>query len=409
VRVSLVDPSAYTPPYDHALAAALARAGVDVELLTSRFTHGPVPEAEGYRVRELFYRRAARVRPGSRLRAPAKLVEHVPDMRRLRGATRDADLVHLQWLDLPQVDLALLPPTRPRVLTAHDVLPREPHRGQRAAARRLLRAMDAVVVHSEQGARRLREEVGVPGHRVHVIPHGAFDYLTRQPEERPLPAEFAAVDGPVVLLFGLLRPYKGVDVLLEAFRDVSGAELWIVGMPRMDLAPLRELAARARGRVRFVPRFVTDPEIPAFMRRADLVVLPYREIDQSGVLYSALAFGKPLVLSAVGGFVEVAERDGAAELVPPGDPAALAAALEGLLGDPERRTRLGGAAARAAAGPYSWDAIGRRTVELYAELLGRPAPSAGATNAGAAGDRAAGTTASRTVPGTPPGPPSPRP
>jgi glycosyltransferase involved in cell wall biosynthesis len=369
VRVSLVDPPAYTPPYDHALARALASAGVEVELLTSRFAHGPVPVAEGYRVRELFYRRAARLGPRSPLRGPLKLAEHGPGMLRLRAATRRADLVHLQWVDVPQVDVALLP-SRPRVLTAHDVLPREPGPGQRAAAKRLLRAVDAVVVHSEHAARRLREEVGLAAERVHVVPHGAFDYLTRLPEERPLPADLARVEAPVILLFGLVRPYKGVDVLLEAFRELEGAELWIVGMPRMALGPLRELAARARGTVRFVPRFVTDPEIPAFMRRADLVVLPYREIDQSGVLYAALAFGKPLVLSAVGGFVEVAQRHGAAELVPPGEPQALAAALGGLLADPERRGRLAAAAATAAQGPYSWEAIGRRTAELYRELVG---------------------------------------
>ena len=100
------------------------------------------------------------------------------------------------------------------------------------------------------------------------------------------------------------------------------------------------------------------------------MVLPYREIDQSGVLYTALAFGKPMVLSAVGGFVEVAERHGAARLVPPGDPAALAGALSELLSDESARRGLGSAAARAAAGPYSWDSAAERTLSLYRELLG---------------------------------------
>jgi glycosyltransferase involved in cell wall biosynthesis len=170
------------------------------------------------------------------------------------------------------------------------------------------------------------------------------------------------------LCFGLMRPYKGIDVLLEAFRDVRGAELWVVGMPRMPLEPLRELAERVPGTVRFVPRFVTDPEIPAFFRRADVVALPYREIDQSGVLYTALAFGKPLVLSAVGGFGELAQH-GAAELVPPGDPSALAAAIQGLIDEPARRAELAAAAARAATGTYSWDAVAERTLALYRELV----------------------------------------
>jgi glycosyltransferase involved in cell wall biosynthesis len=368
MRVQLVDPSAFTPPYDRALAAALARAGAEVELVTGPFVYGPVPEPDGYRVTELFYRRS-----GARgLRAPGrrafKLLEHLPGMLRLRGHL-DAELVHYQWLTVPALDAYLLPPKRPRVLTAHYILPRRPRRTQRAAARRLFGRMDAVVAHSEHGAGRLREELGIPSERVRVIPHGAFDYLTRLPGERPLPDELARVEAPVILFFGLLRPYKGIELLLEAFRSVRGAELWIVGMPRMPLEPLRRQAERAPGRVRFVPRFVADPEIPAYFRRADIVVLPYRDGEHSGVLYTALAFGKPLVLSAVGGFPELAARHGAARIVAPDQPAALAQALAELVDDPAARAQLGAAALRAAAGPYSWDEVGRQTVSLYRELL----------------------------------------
>ena len=365
MRVHLVDPSAFTPPYDHALAAALARAGEDVELVTSRFLYGPVPREDGYRVSERFYRRTAQRGLEARGRTALKLAEHVPDMLRYRRHAAEADVVHWQWLTVQPLDVRLLPRGRPQVLTAHDVIPREPRTGQLAATRRLVNQMDAVIAHSEHGAGRLRDELGLPAERVRVIPHGAFDYLTRLPDERPLPDELAAVEGPVVLFFGLLRPYKGIDVLLEAFRQVHGAELWIVGMPRMPIEPLR---AAAGPNVRFVPRFITDPEIPAYFRRADAVVLPYREIDQSGVLYTALAFGKPMVLSDVGGFGEVAEH-GAARLVPPGQPEALAGALTELLGNKGERDRLSSAAAEAAAGPYSWDRIAEQTIALYRDLL----------------------------------------
>lgn len=367
MKVQLVDPSAFTPPYDRSLADALVRRGIDVELLTSRFLYGSVPEADGYPVREVFYRRSARRGLDAPARRAFKAAEHVPDMLRLRRAL-DADVVHYQWLTVPGLDAMLLPPRRPRAMTAHYILPSRPSRRQAATARSVFGRMDAVIAHSEHSARRLREEVGLDPARVRVVPHGAFDYLTRLREERPLPPELQGAAGPVVLFFGLLRPYKGLDTLLEAFRHLEGAELWIVGNPRMDVAPLRRAAASARGRVRFLPRFVADAEIPAIFRRADLVVLPYRDAEHSGVLYTALAFGRPLLLSAVGGFPEVAER-GAARLVPPGDPAALATALEGLLGDEAARSALARAAARAAAGPCSWDEAARRTLALYEELL----------------------------------------
>lgn len=366
MRVQLVDPSAFTPPYDRALAAALARAGAEVELVTSRFLYGPVPEAHGYRVDERFYRRSA----ARGLEAPArrafKLVEHVPDMLRFRR-NADADVLHYQWLTVPALDAMLLPRRRPRVMTAHYVLPERPGRSQVAVARRLFGRMDAVVAHSRHGAERLREVVGLDPGRVRVIHHGAFDYLTRLPA-RPLPAELEGAEGPVILFFGLLRPYKGLEVLLEAFARVEGAELWIVGNPRMAVEPLRRAAEGAPGRVRFVARFIDEAEIPAIFRRADVVALPYLDAEHSGVLYTGLAFGKPMVLSAVGGFPEVAEQ-GAARLVPPKDPPALAAALNELIGDDAARDELAAAAARAAAGPYSWDEAARLTLDLYQALL----------------------------------------
>jgi glycosyltransferase involved in cell wall biosynthesis len=235
----------------------------------------------------------------------------------------------------------------------HNVL----RRGR--SGRRLAERMDAVIVHTRQGAELLGG-----GPRVHVIPHGAFDHLTRQPDERPLPPELAAVEGPVVLCFGVVRPYKGVEALVEAFRSVEDAELWVVGRPLgVSLESLDPSPS-----VRFVPRYVSDAELPAYFRRADLLVLPHREVDVSGVLFAGLAFGKPMVLSDVGGFREVVEEHGAGRLVAP-EPATLAAAIGELLADPAERERLAERARAAAAGPFSWDSIAERTIAVYEEVL----------------------------------------
>jgi glycosyltransferase involved in cell wall biosynthesis len=376
MRVHVVDPSAYTPPYDHALCRALAAAGADVELYTSHFAHGPVAAPEGYARRELFYGIAARV-PDARARRAVKLAEHVPDMLRYRRAAQAADVAHFQWLTVQHVDWRLLPRGRPLVITAHDVLPREARPGQRAAQRRLYAHFDAVVVHSEHGRRRLTDELGVDPARVHVIPHGAFEHLAAAPagsavgsdapdgsSDEAAPFE---TDRTVVLCFGLMRPYKGIDLLLEAWRTIENAELWIAGAPRMDISALR---AGAPPGVRFVPRFIGDDELPAYFRRADLVVLPYREIDQSGVLSTALAFGKPLLLSDVGGFPEIAAK-GAARTFPAGDAGALQDALGELLVDASARIALGARARELAHGEYSWDAVARRTIALYEQLLAR--------------------------------------
>ncbi|MGH2743154.1 MAG: glycosyltransferase family 4 protein, partial [Thermoleophilaceae bacterium] len=287
-----------------------------------------------------------------RLRRVLKGLGHVPGM--LRARRRPADVTHWQWLWLEAVSAWLLPRGRPQVLTMHNVI----RRGR--SGRRLAERMDATIVHTRHGA----ELLGA-GPRVHVIPHGAFEHLTRLPDERPLPRELAAVEGPVVLCFGVVRPYKGVDVLVEAFRSVEGAELWVVGRPLG--VSLDEL--RAPANVRFVPRYVSDAELPAYFRRADVLVLPHRTVDVSGVLFAGLAFGKPMLLSDAGGFRELVEEHGAGRLVAPGDPVALAEAIGALLSDPGERERLAGRARAAAAGPYSWDSIAERTLAVYGEVL----------------------------------------
>src|SRR4051794_40971008 len=357
VRVHLIDPSGDVLPYDHALAGALARQGVDVELVTSRFVHGPAPEPAGYGVNESFYRLATRFGEHSpRRRRAVKMAEHVPDMLRYRRHADAADVRHFQWLPVERIDAHLLPAARPRVLTMHNVIRRE------AVDRRLAERMDAVIVHTRHGAELLGG-----GERVHVIPHGAFDHLTRQPREEPLPPELAAVERPVVLYFGVVRPYKGVDVLVEAFRQVDDAELWVVGRPlELSMEHLRRLAPP--GRVRFVDRYVSDQELPAFFRRADVLVLPHRSVDVSGVLFAGMAFGKAMVLSGVGGFREIAEEHGVGILVPPENRDELAAAIARLLADDSERLALEQRALAAAAGPFSWDRIAAQTASLYEQV-----------------------------------------
>ncbi|MFY9488635.1 MAG: glycosyltransferase family 4 protein [Solirubrobacterales bacterium] len=362
MRIRVIDPASYTRPYDHALCAALAHRGNDVELVASRFRHGEVPQPDGYRLSEDFYRL-----PGP---LPVRVAQHPLDMLRLRFGTQP-DVTHFQWLPIQRVDRHLLPPG-PVVLTAHDVIPREPRPGQLGALRATYSSVDAVVVHSEHGKGVLVERLDVDPAKVEVVPHGVFDYLTEVSDAKPLPAELAEVERPVVLCFGLWRPYKGIDLIIRAFSELKAdAELWIVGMPRMPVEPLKQLATELGlgERVKFVPRFVGDSELGAYFRRADIVALPYREIDQSGVLFTALAFGKPIVATRVGGFGEIEDRFAAIATVPAEDETALAARLDQLLTSPQAREDLARAAAAAAVGELSWDRVATRTLEVYTRAI----------------------------------------
>src|SRR3954447_22708982 len=166
MRVLLADPPAFTPPYDHALASALSRAGADVELVTAPFRFGEAPAPDGYRRSELFYPLSSRLFRRSPLRLPLKALEHPVGLARLRA--RPADVVHLQWLALPELDRFLRLRT-PAVFTAHDVLPRRTA-SKLGLWRAILGRFGAVVAHSDHGRARLRE-LGV---EAHVIPHPVF-------------------------------------------------------------------------------------------------------------------------------------------------------------------------------------------------------------------------------------------
>jgi glycosyltransferase involved in cell wall biosynthesis len=338
MRVALADPPAFTPQYDHALAAALARAGADVTLLTSHFRFGEAPAADGYERDERFYPLSSRLFRRSRLRLPLKAAEHVGVVRALGRI--DADVLHLQWLAWPKLDARLRFRT-PAVFTAHDLLPRRTAE-QLDLWRGLLAKFNRVVVHSESGRLRLAE-LGVDAR---VIPHPVF------PSDPP-----GADDGQTVLALGVIRAYKGVPDAVEATGKI-GARLLVVG----DLAePVDLSGSQVEARLGYAP----EMDIDRALGEATVAVFPYRpELDQSGALLRALGAGVPAVAYDVGGIAEPVRRFGAGIVVPPGDVSALAAALEQVLADPEPY-RAGARAARAA---LTWDASAAAHLELYREL-----------------------------------------
>jgi glycosyltransferase involved in cell wall biosynthesis len=344
VRVLLADPPAFTPQYDHALASALAGAGADVELATSCFRFGSLPPAVGYRRRERYYPLSSRLFGRSRLRLPLKAVEHLEVMRSLARAR--ADVLHLQWLAVPQADVHLRFRS-PSVFTSHDLLPRRTA-SRRDLWRRLLGRFDRVVVHSERGRQTLAEL----GADARVIPHPVFPSAATRDD-----------DGATILALGVIRPYKGLPDAIEATRRLPDARLIVAGDPAMPLNGLRS-AERVEWRLGYLPA----AELDRALSQATVAVFPYRaELDQSGALLQALGAGVPAVVYDVGGLGETVRAFGAGRVVPADDVDALTEALRELLADP-----AGLAAARAGAErarqELTWDAAASAHLELYREL-----------------------------------------
>jgi glycosyltransferase involved in cell wall biosynthesis len=297
-----------------------------------------------------------------------KALEYLPVTRRLRRRIDELnpDIVHFQWLvHRADVDLRWLRPisaNRRTVLTAHDLWAMLE---DRARWRPVFDAVDRVVVHSRRGVDEL-VRVGLAEERIARIPHAVFDAGDGPRANRPA--------GSTLVFFGLLRAYKGIDLLLRALPElaqrVPDVRLIIAGDALDPVDPLRALADHlgVADRVEWRLTFHSDPEIDSLMAEADLVVLPYRSrADASGVLASALGRGRPVVVSDVGNLGETVEGFGAGEVVPSEDVGALAAACVRLLTDADARERAveGALAARK---ELTWDVAAALHEELYESI-----------------------------------------
>jgi glycosyltransferase involved in cell wall biosynthesis len=371
MRIALLDPPSYSPAYDHHLASALGRRGHDVELLTSRFAHGEPPSPDAYRRRELFLPLSGRLlrrAPRSRLRFLVKGADYAPSVLRLvRGVNAfGPDVVHVQWLARPRFDLrwlGRLGRNRPLVLTIHNVLP---HEGEADAEqrRRLYTAFDRVVVHTQRGVEQL-EGFGVPAGRIVKIPHGTFN--------APPAASIQPPAGRTLLFFGLIRRYKGLEVLIRALPEIRDARLVVAGDPIDPVEPVQQLAKElgVADRIDWRLGYLPAAEVEHLMREATLTVFPYRGGESaSGALSTAFGHGRPAVVTDVLG--ETVAEYGAGAVVPPEDPGALAAAVSHLLDDPEARAEAFRGTERAREA-LSWDAIAEAHERLYADLLAKVA------------------------------------
>jgi glycosyltransferase involved in cell wall biosynthesis len=345
VRVLLADPPAFTPSYDHQLAAGLAHAGADVELATSRFRFGDIPAPDGYRRTERFYPLSSRLFDRSRLRLPLKGLEHLDVMRSL--ALARPDLLHVQWLALPHADVHLRF-RAPSVFTAHDLLPRRTA-SRRDLWRRILARFDRVVVHSERG----RETLAGLGVDARVIPHPVYPSAATRND-----------DGATLLALGVIRPYKGLADAIEATRRLPDTHLLVAGDAAMPLDGLRD-AERVEWRLGYLPQ----NELDRALSEATVAVFPYRaELDRSGALLQALGAGVPAVVYDVGGLGEPVRAFDAGRVVPPGDVEALTEAVGSLLGDASALAAARAGAERARA-ELTWESAARSHLELYRELL----------------------------------------
>jgi len=298
------------------------------------------------------------------------------------GLFTPGDVLHVQWWSwfLGPVYLTVMGLFRLRgrkiVVTVHNVRSHEHHALARWMSRLVLSLADRFIVHTQRNVRVLRKTSGIQVERIRVIPHGVMGVLAQGPrlestarQRLGLPAE-----GRTVLSFGAIRDYKGVDVLLDAaarlLGDLPDLKVMIVGRLWGDWEKYQERIRRhgLEEHVFLHLDYVPAAEVPGYFEAADLVVLPYRRFHaQSGVGMAALAFGKPLLVSDVGGLPDLLGDPGQA--LPPGDARALAEGIRRAFTEPGLLARMRADSLRQAE-KFQWDTIAQQTLDLYAELAG---------------------------------------
>ncbi len=234
----------------------------------------------------------------------------------------------------------------------------------------VVRLADAFVVHSDFDRDLLTSHYRLGRRPVELVRLGPFDHYAGSHAEAHEPLRQAPADTVNVLFFGVIRPYKGLEDLIDAFDQLSADEvqgfwLTVVGetwegwtLPEEKIA-----ASRWRDRITFVNRYVRDQELDGYLSGADAVVLPYHRSSISGPLHVAIAYGLPIVITNIGGNAEAAGDYAGLRLVPAHDPAAIAAQLRLLPASRGRRF----------SNPYSWAATAARYLALTRRLEGEPA------------------------------------
>lgn len=325
--------------------------------------------------------------PGQRLRKAAKGAEYLVNGLGLHWSLHmeGPDIVHYQWLPfaekVPSVEILNLKWAKSSgagvVYTVHDVLPHDTGERYKETFKQIYQIPDALICHTELSKKRLVDEFGMSSDRISVIPHGPLsDEIAFIPQEDARVQLHLDQDTPLCLFFGLIRPYKGLEFLIDSWRLVKEheplARLMLAGQPETgyqkvltDKIERLNLEREIETHFEFLPR----EKLNLCIQAADVLVYPYRSITQSGALLTGLTTGKPIVATDVGGFSEMIQHEKTGILVEYGDEERLAEDLAHLLRDAEKREQLGQAAREMVETKYSWDAIARKTIECYHNVV----------------------------------------
>lgn len=290
---------------------------------------------------------------------------------------RKPDIVHFQWLKVPQIDywfIAWIKKYSRVVYTSHDALTHCDERKYKGSFIRILKLVDRVIVHTSVSKQDLAAYID--GDKIEIISHGLLNlekYFKTGLDSRQLKEELNIGNEVVFSALGTMDYYKGTDIVLDAWQSSEAlsksnkVKLIIAGKNKMGL---KREAIQAEN-VILIDRFIPDEEFIALLRLSDLILLPYRRVSQSGLLLSAVAGEKKVLVSAAGELAQPFRHGVIGWILRQNDPAGLRALLEQIIEALEDvKKPVDRAVWDRIKASYDWAGIGARTGSLYQKIAG---------------------------------------
>lgn len=381
-----LDPAQLTPYYNIAVCEALASAGNTVRYITTPFIYDKnLPVSSNFETDYSYFRGLDRqwLLDLPRLRRVLRAISYpFGHLHVLREADRiRPDIVHIQWSRLPFFDLQLMRRLHglhiPIVHTVHDVVPLFADDEKSDALGQIYTTADRLIVHSQANREDLlAQHPPIAPERVKIMSMVEFDQRETPPDADKASARTQLglpADKPIVLFFGSIRHYKGVDILLEAFKiaQAKQPDLHLVIAGRADPLERAKLPALEtldqHPNIHLHERFIPHEDLWLYFTAADVIVHPYRHIYQSAALITAMSFGRAVIVTDVGGMPEVIDGNG--WIVPREDINALAETLNQAARDPQRLTDMGKRSSMLIEQNHSRGVVAGQLLTVYDELI----------------------------------------